>query len=183
MAKRIIGALFIIIVFSVIVALFMSFGMAQNNADGAPAVELLLLPGWCSDEGPDPPDFVKDVASCSGEVLDIDDDPYTDHFDFTIHNGYPGYECTFNLTVHNVGTETLWIWIGDSSVTSTSPGEVSVSGLSFSSTELAPDDHAAGGADEAVVIFTVTVLQSAAPGTTYDDVISGTLVVKDEPEP
>lgn len=183
MTKRVSGALFFVIILCISVASFVSFGMAQDPGN-SPAVEVLLLSGWCSDDGNDPPDFVKDVASCSGEVLDdLDEvpyDPYTDHFAFTIHNGYPGYECTFNLTVHNAGTETLWIWIGDTSVTSTSPSEISVSGVSFSSIELASNGLPG---DSAVVIFTVYVMEGATPGTTYDDVISGTIVIKDEPEP
>lgn len=182
MIKRIIGALFIIIVFSVIVALFTSFGMAQNANDGH-AVELLLPPLWCSDQGPDPPlvnnEEMKDVAWCEGQVLDdLDEEPYdiyTDHFAFSIHDGYPGYECTLNLIVHNVGTEPLEIT--STSVTSTHP-HVSVSGVSVSSTDLDPDDGSPGGADEAVVIFTVTVLPDATPGTTYDDVITGSVVVE-----
>ena len=186
MAKRIISALFIIIVFSVIVAFFVSFGMAQ--APDGHAVELQLNQGWCNDLGPsppnpeslDPPDFVKDVAWCSGEVLDdpfeVPHDLETDIFEFTIHNGYPGYECTFNVTVHNADMEPLEIT--SVSVTSTSPGEISVSGVSVSPTsQLAPNGLPG---DSAVVIFTVTVLEGATPGTTYLNVIDGSIVVDGE---
>ena len=176
MAKRIIGALFIIIVFSVIGTLFMSFAMAP--APDGHAVE--LSDWWCNDEGLDPPDFNEgeDFASCSGDLQDTDDDSLNDHFQFTIHDGYPGYECTFNLTVHNAGNETLWI--NEISVTSNHP-HVSVNGVSVSPTsELAPDDESAGGDDEAVVVFTVTVLPDATQGTTYDDVITGSIKVDDE---
>ena len=178
-----------------IVGLFASFGMAQNANDG-PAVE--LTDWWSNDLGPsppnpvsfDPPEREKDVAWSEGQLQDTDADSLKDHFQFSIHNGYPGYECQLNLTVHNAGNETLWIWIGEgeSTVTSSSPSEISVSGLSFSSTELAADDHEDGGADEAVVIFTVTVLEGAEQGQEgptgdYLNVIDGDIVVKNVPEP
>lgn len=187
MAKRIIGALFIVIIFSVIVGLFASFGMAQNNANDGPAVE--LTDWWSNDnvlDPLDPPERQEDVAWVEGQLRDLkpdgDPDGYNDDFYFTIHDGYPGYECTLNLTVHNAGNETLWIHNVNVDVNPPSTTEVSVSGVSVSSTELAPDDHAAGGADEAVVIFTVTVLEGATQGTTYLNVIDGSVVVKDEQE-
>lgn len=153
--------------------------MAQNANDGH-AVE--LSDWWCNDnvlDPLDPPERQKDVAWCEGQLRDLkpdgDPDGYNDDFYFTIHDGYPGYECTLNLTVHNAGTEPLKIT--SVSVTSTSTGEVSVSGVSVSSTELAPNGQAG---DSAVVIFTVTVLEGATADTTYLNVIDGSIIVDGE---
>jgi hypothetical protein len=177
-ARLAILAVFIIISL-VIVAAFTSFGFGQSG--DRYAVEVTA---WSSnDVGPDPPDFDKDVASCSGSLEDTDTPPdsLADHFAFTIDNGYPGYECTFNLTVHNAGNVTLTITGID--IHSSAPATEVAVAVSQPATPwtLAPDDESAGGNDEVVVVFKVTLLQGATPNTSYD--ITGAIKVESAGNP
>lgn len=164
MRKRIGAALLFATILFIIIALFSSFGLAQDQEGSSYAVE--LTDWWTNDQGADPPGWEKDVAECSGSLVDTDADGLNDHFAFAIENGYPGYQCTLNLNVHNAGSETVTATgIG---ISSDKPGEVttSVSQPTIPWT-LAPDDGAPGGEDEVVVVFAVHVEQSATPNTTY----------------
>jgi len=166
-----------IIISLVIVAAFTSFGFGQSG--DRYAVEVTA---WsANDQGVDPPDWDKDVASCIGSLEDTDDDGLADHFAFTIDNGYPGYECTFNLTVHNAGNVTLTI-IGIDIHSSAPATEVAVAvSQPTIPYNLAPDDESAGGNDEVVLVFKVTLLQGATPNTSYD--ITGAIKVESAGNP
>ena len=172
--KARLALLAIFIVLSLLtVAAFTSFGLGQSG--DIYAIEVI---DWSSnDNGDDPPSWDKDVASCSGSLQDTDSDGLNDHFAFTISNGYPGYECTFNVTVHNAGNVTLTIADIDIHPTTAPATEIAVT-VSQPTTpwNLAPDDDVAGGDDEVVVVFTVSLLQGAIPNTSYD--IEGTLTVE-----
>ena len=171
--KARLALLAIFIVLSLLtVAAFTSFGFGQSGD-----IYRIEVTAWsCNDQGLDPPDWDKDVASCNGSLEDTDDNGLNDHFAFTMDNGYPGYECTFNVTVHNAGNVTLTITGID--IDSTAPANeiaVTVSQPTLP-WNLAPDDESPGGYDEVVVVFTVALLEGAIPDTSYS--IEGTITVE-----
>jgi len=147
------------------VAAFTSFGFGQSGD-----IYAVEFTSWsCNDQGLDPPGWDKDVASCSGSLQDTDNDGINDRFSFTIDNGYPGYECTFNVTVRNAGNVTLTITGIDIYATAPASEVTVIVSQPAIPWNLAPDG-------EVVVVFTVALLEGAIPNTSYG--IEGAITVE-----
>ena len=77
----------------------------------------------------DPPGTIdmgtnKDVAWCHYELVDSEGDGSPDTLLVSVENAYPGYQCLFNITVHNNGS--MPVHITDTSLVYNSAPEVLV---------------------------------------------------------
>lgn len=154
------AALVFVTIVTVAVATFISFAFAQSDAEDS----AVALVGYAlSDAGTDP-GWDKDVAWCTGELVDTDDDLLYDHFEFSIHNGYPGYECQVRLTVMNAGENTFDITAIEIVPYDSTPsvtGDVTV-------TKYQPALPYTLDADETVdVVFSLYIEQTAAQQAQY----------------
>ena len=115
----------------------------------------------CSDKGSDPQaqgfqnEEGKDVASCNVEASD-GENPIT--LSVTLNNAYPGYSVDVTFTVDNIGT--IPVKLHNYSITGVDPNALSVS-LS------APEDTQIDPRGSSTYTLHITVLQSAAEGSTY----------------
>jgi len=158
------GAVLYAVIAFIVVAGLSSFSFANNVS--IDAVEVIGC--WTSDQGDDPPDYDKNVAQCTYNITDLDANGYND-LELTIDNGYPGYQCTVNVTLHNMSA-------GNATVTGTT--WVSSSDITIQDSTVYPIPLAANnpaGDDEGVIVFTTIIEQSAAQDTSY--VIQGTVSV------
>ena len=150
-----------------IVATLSAFSFANNSSHNAVEVVECLV----TDQGLDPPDYEKDVAACNYALKDLDGDGYND-LELTIQNGYPGYQCSVDMTLHNMSA-------GNASITGITwdiPAEITLTDNNPYPIPMAADNPT-GDDDEAVITFVTTINQSAEQGLTGDDAykITGTI--------